>query len=197
VFETALAFWLCLVCLAGAFAAFAWALWLLHSLAASTPGRVHPLAYAFFFVPTAINAAWLSVATGLGALVLAGALGISTRADTVLAILLLLAACLLGLFVLVTQRDGFYGLTLVWALSAIAGRHSHLAPPVYITCLVCLSLLGLATILAFTRRRERGWPADGVHDELLAGQSSVDSQLSRELSRHASAGEAAPAGHAR
>ncbi len=155
------AFYLSTIALFGATATFAIVLLRLWALADRREGRVQPLVLLLFYIPTSVNTAWLSVATCLGVLVTAGAQGLPLAAQGPPAVALALVACGVGVWVLVTRRDGAYGLTLLWALVAAVGRHER-GSLVESTLLVLIAVVGLFTILAFTRQRQK---RDGARSE--------------------------------
>ena len=112
--------WLALACISAALAAMAYALAGLYRLRRQYGGAGSLLLYAVYFLPTSINAAWLSVATGVAALIAALPHYPAASAELVAASAgVAAAAAAAGLWVVLQYRDTTYGLTLVWALVAV------------------------------------------------------------------------------
>lgn len=166
------AFSICLIFLAAALASFSLTLRRLYLLIASSQTRIQPFVYAVYVIPTSMNTAWLSVATCLGGLVLAKATGMSPFHLESLSLCLAVAMCSIGLWVIVSQRDGIYGFTLIWALVAIV-EQQHKSQRLHLVGLVCIVVLGMFSIMAFTRERQQVWDSDEDDDmqqSLLVGK---------------------------
>ncbi|KAG2429080.1 hypothetical protein HXX76_011320 [Chlamydomonas incerta] len=175
-------------CLAGALAAFVITMGRLNGTAedlrmrgyAGTPA----LAYIFYKLPTSINAAWLSVATCLGLLIIPVAHGVGQDRLVVPAALLAAAVTAGGVWRMVSHRDAAYGLTLMWALSAVASDQSGRVPrAVKIPAIVCLVVLALCVVYALVRTRREASQLDS-----LGSLSSLDAREDSSSGGHGGAG---------
>ncbi|KAK9843986.1 hypothetical protein WJX81_001126 [Elliptochloris bilobata] len=146
-----LGMWLCLFALLAAFVSFAATLRNLYRLKHACGPLSNVLLYAFFFLPTSVNTAWLSVASGLGALIVPVSYGITDNMD-IYTVVVAAVITVLGIAVVHKERDSAYGLTLVWALVAVYGHQTHSAL-VRGAALVCISIISTLVVLAVTRRK--------------------------------------------
>ncbi|KAL4437254.1 hypothetical protein ABPG75_004393 [Micractinium tetrahymenae] len=128
--------------------------------------------YAAFFLGTSVNTAWLSVATCVQ-LLIALKMPFGQSSLDVPAVLAAAAFTCLGAWVLFTEHDTAYGLTLVWALVAVyehtdaaVVRHAALA------AILLLAVLSIASVL-----RRPGPPPvyeHGEHTEPLRPTASLE-----------------------
>lgn len=160
--------WFALVFIAAAFGCMAWGVARLYAAGrASGPlptARSAPLAalaFAAFNVPASINAAWLSAATIVAALVVPASRGVARDAASVVWIGVALCAGItaLAVFVALTKPDVAWPATLVWALAAIAVAHGDDAR-VRVAALICMGVAAAATAAAAGRvaQQRRGAP---------------------------------------
>ncbi|KAG2449978.1 hypothetical protein HYH02_000082 [Chlamydomonas schloesseri] len=155
------------LCLAGALASFVVTMGRLNGTAEDLRMRGYPgtpaLAYIFYKLPTSINAAWLSVATCLGLLIIPVAHGVGQDRLVVPAALLAAAVTAGGVWRMISHRDAAYGLTLVWALSAVAADQSGRVPrAVKVLAIVCLVVLALFVVYALVRTRREASQLDSL-----------------------------------
>jgi hypothetical protein len=144
------------VALVGATASFGWTLDRLYSLRGRLslgPPSFFP-AFCLYFASTDVNTAWLSFCLADGALVFGQASGWSPKTVANLAVLLLLAAWLTGIWVLLRKRNTWYGLAVIWALVGIFSRQRSNSLMRYL-CIVLIFGAGLVTIFSVIRRRTR------------------------------------------
>jgi hypothetical protein len=134
--------------------------------------------YLAFVVPTSINTAWLSMASSLQILILAEMYGTPSRDLEIAAVCLAVSVVLVALYILARKRDAPFGLTLLWALVAIAGRHP--SKLIRYVCYVSIAVLGLFTMFALTRQRAS--PIDDSDDEDMPyHQTLLESRGSRNI----------------
>jgi hypothetical protein len=148
--QTPAGMWICLVCLLAGLASFGIALQHLYRLK-HRHGSLSPALYALYFVPTSINTAWLSVASSIGVLMVPAEYGHSSHELRIGAILLALLATGVGVTLVLRQRDTFYGLTLIWSLTAVYENQD--LKPVGIAALICVATAVVATTFSVLRRR--------------------------------------------
>lgn len=144
--------WICLVLLCGALAGFGWTLSRLYRLKEQQGPLSSGLLYLLFFLPTSMNTAWLSVATGLGALVVPASYGLQQHLDAFAVALAIVVTCA-GVLIVHRYRDSAYGLTLVWSFVAVYGKQRAGSGAVRITALVCVAVSFMASLLTVLRRR--------------------------------------------
>ncbi|GLC47369.1 hypothetical protein PLESTB_000166000 [Pleodorina starrii] len=154
--ENVVGMWLAAAALIAALAAFQFTLHRLngttHELRARGYAAMPAAAYAFYKLPTAVNAAWLSVATALGILIVPVSYGVSQAALVAPAAVLTVAVTAGGVWRLLRYRDAAYGLTLIWALSAVASNGSGNVPQaVKVVGIICLVVLALCVVSALVR----------------------------------------------
>ncbi len=91
-----------------------------------------------------------------------------------LGISLAVAFCLAGVYMTLLRHDAPYGLTLLWALVAVAGAHRNKSTRW--VCYVSVFLVGLCTMMAFIRKRPTELDVDSDDEEysqsLLEGRGS-------------------------
>jgi hypothetical protein len=92
-----------------------------------------------------------------------------------LGISLAVVFCLAGVYMTLLRHDAPYGLTLLWALVAVAGAHRNKATRW--VCYTSVFVVGLCTVLAFTRRRPTELIVDSDDEEY--SQSLLESRGSR------------------
>ncbi|DBA77609.1 hypothetical protein WJX77_006490 [Trebouxia sp. C0004] len=131
----------CLLCLLGALASMLYALSRLYAVKRSNGAVPSSLLYVVFFLPTSINAAWLSVASGLGVLIVPLSYGHTAHLQAVAAVIAAVAIAA-GVLTLQREQDIAYGVTLVWSLIAIYFKQW----PISIIRIVSLSGLAVLTI---------------------------------------------------
>ncbi|KAK9812246.1 hypothetical protein WJX73_007119 [Symbiochloris irregularis] len=148
--ETPGAMWICLLLLLLALAAFGWTLSRLYRLKELQGPLSSGLLYLLYFMPTSLNTAWLSVASGLGALVVPASYGLRDHLDAC-AVALAITVTMAGLVIVHKYRDSAYGLTLMWAFVAVYGNQR--SPSVRITALVCLAVSFMVSLLTVLRRK--------------------------------------------
>jgi hypothetical protein len=134
--------------------------------------------YLAFVVPTSINTAWLSVASSLQILILAEMYGIRAKDLDVFAVCLAVSVVIAGLYILAKKRDAPFGITLLWALVAIAGRHP--SKLIRYVCYISIAILGLFTMFALTRQRPSPL-ADSDDEDMPYHQSLLESRGSRNV----------------
>lgn len=117
-----------------------------------------PLAYILFLWPTSINAAWLSVASAVGWLIVPEAHGVKPQQLIWLAAILALTVSAGAAVALVRRADAAYGLTVLWALVALVGNHKTAL--IRWLGIACIVVLGLLTMFAFLR--PHGRPREGL-----------------------------------
>ncbi|BDA45844.1 hypothetical protein COCOBI_07-6310 [Coccomyxa sp. Obi] len=169
--------WICMFLLIGAFLGFAITLLSLFRLKDTCGSLSSVLLYFAFFLPTTLNTAWLSVAAGVGILIVPESYNWDERHVEAFAVVLICLVTALGAIVMQMERDTAYGLTLVWALVAVYGAQSSRA--VRITALVCIAVNTLLSTFSLLRRKHpggggRGGPSPGTGDagEPLRQQSA-------------------------
>lgn len=146
--------WACLAFLLAALASFASALRRLYTIKDEfvQPGGTAALLYAWYLLPTTVNAAWLSVASCLGGLVLARAYGVAAAQLLVPSILLAALVTVAGTWIVYQTRDTAYGLTLVWALMAVYGKKPQPAAMRW-TAFAGILVMSVVTIGSVLRRK--------------------------------------------
>ncbi|GIL62699.1 hypothetical protein Vafri_16875 [Volvox africanus] len=171
--------WLAAFALLGALAAFQLTL---HRLSGTTKelrargyAGMPVLAYVFYKLPTAVNAAWLSVAAALGILIVPVSYGVSREQLVAPAALLAVAVTAGGLWRLLRHRDAAYGFTLIWALSAVASNSSGNVPKVVkIVGIVCLVILALGVVSALVRAHKEHSTAAAAAASGVGGSLLID-----------------------
>lgn len=138
--------WFGLLFLISAFACMAWAALRLKNRFTAVPRSWHgALTHWAFWVPTSVNAAWLSAATIVGALVVGVAHGAGVTPLRWIGIALVALITVLGVAVAGLKQDVAWPATLVWALAGVFAAHrSDVA--VAIAAMVCLVVCALATV---------------------------------------------------
>lgn len=111
----------CLVCLLSALGAMLYGLSRLYALTRNQAASPSILLYVLFFLPTSINAAWLSIASGLGVLIVPLSYGHTAHLEAAAAVTAAVATAA-GLLTLQREQDTVYGLTLVWSLMAVYAK---------------------------------------------------------------------------
>ncbi|GFR50689.1 hypothetical protein Agub_g12941 [Astrephomene gubernaculifera] len=150
--------WLSAAALLAALAAFQHTLQRLngttHELRARGYAAMPAAAYICYKLPTSVNAAWLSVATALGLLIVPVSYGVEPARLVAPAAVLAVAVTAGGVWRLLSHRDAAYGLTLIWALSAVASNTSGNVPTaVKVVGMICLVVLALCVVSALVRTR--------------------------------------------
>ncbi|KAG2482798.1 hypothetical protein HYH03_018288 [Edaphochlamys debaryana] len=159
--QTTAGMWLCACFLLTACASFQVALARLNGTVQELRSRglasMPAACYVCFKLPTSINAAWLTVASALGLLIIPAAHGAKQAALVAPAAVLAVIVTAVGIWRLVWHRDAAYGLTLIWALAAVAANGSgHVPTAVKVVGIICLVILALATVHSLVRtKRER------------------------------------------
>lgn len=145
--------WLALVLISGSLGGMCTALVELYRLKAQYGPAPGLLLYGAYFLPTSINAAWLSVAAAVQLLValLGGGAAAAPGGLELPALAAAAAVTFTGVAVAVRQRDTAYGLTLVWALVAV--YEATPSPRLRAASLVGIIAL-LAACLASVLRRQ-------------------------------------------
>lgn len=142
---------ICYLLLAAALSAFA--LTLRRLLLLQQQVHLSTTSFALFVIPTSINAAWLSVATCLGALIAAqDAMGLSWAGAQRLSIVFAVGLTLVGLFMVLAWGDYAYGATLMWAFWAVFDSQDWEA--VQIMAAGGIVLLGLSGCARAARSRK-------------------------------------------
>lgn len=113
--------------------------------------RMSPVLFGLYALPTSINTAWLSVATCLGLAVLAASQGMSDVRQNYLAVTLATVVSVFAVWIVLRFRDVAYGLTVIWALSAVLQAQKHVEL-VRQLCIVAIVLLGLSCGFIVVRR---------------------------------------------
>ena len=149
--------WFGLLFLVGAFASMAWATARLQARFTPVPRSWHgALSHWAFWVPTSVNAAWLSAATIAGALVVGVAHGAGVTALRWIGIALVALITAVAVGVAGWKPDVAWPATLVWALAGVFGAHRE-DMAVSIAAMVCLIVCALATtgasVLVFRGRQ--------------------------------------------
>jgi hypothetical protein len=136
--------------------------------------RMSPFLFALYVVPTSMNTAWLSVASCLGITVLAASQAMQTVHQNLLAAVLATVVTLLGLWVLLKHRDVVYGLTVIWALSAVLQAQQHVELMQRLS-IVAIVVLGLSCGYVVVRRlkQSRGSAASAAMQESLLGTAAA------------------------
>ncbi|PNH12040.1 hypothetical protein TSOC_001051 [Tetrabaena socialis] len=176
--QSVVGMWLAAACLLGALTAFLTALNRLNGTTQELRARGYAampaVAYICFKLPTAINAAWLSVAASLGLLIAPVSYGVAAGKLVAPAAVLAVAVTAGGVWRLVRHLDVAYGLTLIWALAAVATNTSGNVPTavkvVGIVCLVVLVLFVASALVRTKRELSAGAgtaAASGPDGELL------------------------------
>ncbi|GLI62202.1 hypothetical protein VaNZ11_004793 [Volvox africanus] len=133
------------------------------------------LAYVFYKLPTAVNAAWISVAAALGILIVPVSYGVSREQLVAPAAVLAVAVTAGGLWRLLRHRDAAYGFTLIWALSAVASNSSGNVPKaVKIVGIVCLVILALGVVSALVRAHKEHSTAAAAAASGVGGSLLID-----------------------
>lgn len=135
--------------------------------------------YLAFVVPTSINAAWLSVASSLQTLIVAETYATHSKDLDILAVGLAVIVVLAGTMILARRRDAPYGLTLLWALVAVAGGHR--SKLIRYVCFVSIAVLGLFSMFALTRHRPAQVEDSDDEDNFGYQQSLLEARGSRAL----------------
>eukprot|EP00878_Enallax_costatus_P024230 GHUV01025839.1.p1 GENE.GHUV01025839.1~~GHUV01025839.1.p1 ORF type:complete len:229 (+),score=21.83 GHUV01025839.1:112-798(+) len=130
--------------------------------------RMSPLLFALYSVPTSINTAWLSVASCLGLTVLAASQAMEQSQQTALSAVLAIVVTALGVWVLFKHRDIPYGLTLIWALSAVLQAQQFVSI-MYQLSIVAIVILGLSCGFVTVQkiRQWRGGRTSSMQESLL------------------------------
>lgn len=129
-----------------------------------------PLLFALYVVPSSLNTAWLSVASCLGVTVLAASQATAPMHQNLLAAGLATVVSAVGVWIVLKHRDIVYGLTVIWALSAVlqAQKHVDIMQRLSIVAIVVLGLLcGYVVVKRF--RQSRGSAATASMQESLLG----------------------------
>ncbi|GAB4821575.1 hypothetical protein N2152v2_008621 [Parachlorella kessleri] len=172
--------WLALLLVLGAFLAMARGLVHMYRLRHQYGSAPDHLLYVAYFLPTSINAAWLSVATAVQLLI---ALHGSQRQDDLQVAAVLLAALVAagGGYLVLQHRDTAYGLTLIWAFVAVYEKTGSLM--VRNTAVAALAAVGAVTLLSVLRRRPV--PGGGIP---LQSTNSADIEARQPLREEPSSG---------
>ncbi|KXZ48865.1 hypothetical protein GPECTOR_25g450 [Gonium pectorale] len=176
--ESVVGMWFAAVALIGAYVSFLLALQRLNGTTRELRARGYATmpagAYVCYKLPTAINAAWLSVATCLGLLIVPVAHGVEQRHLVAPAAILTVAATAVGVWRLAWHRDAAYGFTLIWALSAVASNESGNVPTaVKVVGIICLVVLALFVVSALVRTRRELSSASASSGGGADGSSSL------------------------
>jgi benzodiazapine receptor len=138
--------WFGLLFLIGAFASMAWAALRLKTRFTPVPRSWHgALTHWAFWVPTSVNAAWLSAATIVGAVVVGVAHGAGVTPLRWVGIALVALVTALAAAVAGWKPDIAWPATLVWALAGVFAAHRG-DVAVAIAAMVCLVVCVLATV---------------------------------------------------
>eukprot|EP00775_Hariotina_reticulata_P004487 gene4486-biopygen6228 len=143
---------------------------------AGGPGVVtNPLMYLLYLLPSSLNAAWLSVASCLGLTVLAASQGVPEWQQRALAAVLAVAVSTAAAAVVLHNMDVAYGLTLIWALTAIIQAHQHV-PVVRFLSIVAVAVLLIACgfVVAQQYRAGRGWDNSSRYAAAMATAAAAE-----------------------
>lgn len=144
--RTKVGMWFGLAFLIAAFVSMAWAVLRLKTRFTPVPRSWHgALTHWAYFVPSSINAAWLSAATIVGAIVVGVAHNASVTPLRWIGIALVALITLLSLCVAGWKPDIAWPATLVWALAGVFSAHRG-DTAVAIASMVCLVINALAAI---------------------------------------------------
>lgn len=167
--QTTTALWFCTVFLLAALYQFVRSLLRLFSLLEYRRQNIPASLYILFLLPTSINAAWLSVASCLGILIVPVSYGVGAATLEPYAAILAVLFSAAGLYFLIRKKDAAYGLTLTWALVAVYGNHR--SPWIKTLSLAFVVVLSMFSMFALTRRHSDADSEFGdyedVHDVLL------------------------------
>lgn len=136
--------------------------------------RMSPVLFGLYALPTSLNTAWLSIASCLGLAVLAASQGMSDVHQNYLAATLAAVVSAFAVWIVLRFRDVAYGLTVIWALSAVlqAQKRVELVRQLSIVAVVLLGL-SCAYVVVKRYRESRqagsraGGGASGVQESLL------------------------------
>ncbi|PPK85559.1 hypothetical protein CLV84_2460 [Neolewinella xylanilytica] len=111
-------------------------------------------AYAWTYFAPSLYLGWISAATVISLTLALQQLGVSFSADTEILIATLLVVILTGLGLYLTSRaDGFYGLTVAWALVAIAVKQQDASLILWAASAGATIVAGLALYRLVSARR--------------------------------------------
>ncbi|KAL3161438.1 hypothetical protein ABBQ32_010324 [Trebouxia sp. C0010 RCD-2024] len=143
----------CMIFLLVALASMLFGLSRLYALNRGQASLPSILLHVLFFLPTSINAAWLSVASGLGVLIVPLSYGHTAHLEAAAAVTAAVATAA-GLLTLQREKDVAYGLTLVWSLTAVYAKHKHVQS-VMIVSVIGIVLLGIASAAAIVQKQRQ------------------------------------------
>jgi hypothetical protein len=176
--QTAFSFSVCALLLFAALAAVWKSLQGLYQLVppAGGPGVVtNPLMYLLYLLPSSLNAAWLSVASCLGLAVLAASQEAPEWQQRALAAVLAAAVSAVAAVVVLRNMDVAYGLTLIWALTAIIQAHQHLAVIRFLSIVaVAVLVFACGYVLVQQYKAGREWGSSGSRNAAMVSADAAE-----------------------